>query len=143
MNEEAEIHAVLHRFETAIRNRDTQAAIACYAPEVIGYDLAPPLEMGPGAMRDPAGLDGWFETWDGPLEAGGPEPELKVEGTLACAWSLRRMAGHKKGAGPTELWFRSTVVLTKRQGGWKIAHVHNSVPFAMDGSGRALLDLKP
>jgi hypothetical protein len=29
------------------------------------------------------------------------------------------------------------------RGQWKITHVHNSVPFAMDGSGRALLDLKP
>lgn len=28
-------------------------------------------------------------------------------------------------------------------GGWKIAHGHSSVPFAMDGSFRALLDLKP
>jgi hypothetical protein len=26
---------------------------------------------------------------------------------------------------------------------WKIAHVHSSVPFAMDGGDRALLDLKP
>jgi hypothetical protein len=25
----------------------------------------------------------------------------------------------------------------------KIRHIHNSVPFAMDGSGKALLDLKP
>ena len=32
----------------------------------------------------------------------------------------------------------------RREGGqWKVAHVHDSVPFAMDGSGRALLDLKP
>jgi ketosteroid isomerase-like protein len=28
-------------------------------------------------------------------------------------------------------------------GAWKIVHEHASVPFAMDGSFRALVDLKP
>jgi hypothetical protein len=31
----------------------------------------------------------------------------------------------------------------RRDGHWKIAHMHNSVPFAMDGSRLALLDLTP
>ena len=33
--------------------------------------------------------------------------------------------------------------MSKENEGWKITHVHNSVPFAMDGSGKAELNLKP
>jgi hypothetical protein len=42
-----------------------------------------------------------------------------------------------------DLWFRATACFRREGGASKITHVHNSVPFAMDGSDRALLDLKP
>jgi len=53
------------------------------------------------------------------------------------------MTGTKKDGEQVSLWFRATACLRREDGGWKITHVHNSVPFAMDGSDRALLDLKP
>ena len=59
------------------------------------------------------------------------------------AFGLRHMTGIKKDGERIDLWFRATACVRRTTGGWKIAHVHNSVPFAMDGSGRALLDLRP
>ena len=53
------------------------------------------------------------------------------------------MTGVKTNGGAQSLWFRSTVGLRRRKGNWKIAHVHDSVPFAMDGTGKALLNLNP
>ena len=53
------------------------------------------------------------------------------------------MTGTKKDGEQVDLWFRATAGFRRERGHWKITHVHNSVPFAMDGSGRALLDLKP
>jgi len=53
------------------------------------------------------------------------------------------MVGTKTDGFEVDLWFRATACFVRRHGQWKIAHVHNSVPFAMDGSNRALLDLKP
>ena len=47
------------------------------------------------------------------------------------------------GGGAVDFWMRSTLGFRKSQGVWKIAHGHSSVPFAMDGSFRALLDLQP
>jgi PhnB protein len=38
---------------------------------------------------------------------------------------------------------RETLGLRKIDGIWKIAHQHHSVPFYMDGSNRAAVDLKP
>jgi ketosteroid isomerase-like protein len=38
---------------------------------------------------------------------------------------------------------RVTVVLRRIGGTWKITHQHTSVPFRMDGSFKAAVDLKP
>jgi len=53
------------------------------------------------------------------------------------------MTGTKTDGQQVDLWFRSTACLRRTNRAWQITHVHNSVPFAMDGSDRALLDLKP
>jgi len=53
------------------------------------------------------------------------------------------MTGVKIGGDAQSLWFRSTVVLRRQDHDWRIAHIHDSVPFAMDGSGKALLNLNP
>jgi ketosteroid isomerase-like protein len=53
------------------------------------------------------------------------------------------VTGAKVDGEQVDLWFRATARLIKTADGWRIAHLHNSVPFAMDGSGKALLDLKP
>jgi PhnB protein len=33
--------------------------------------------------------------------------------------------------------------LRQRRGAWRIVHAHESVPFLMDGSIKAAIDLKP
>jgi len=38
---------------------------------------------------------------------------------------------------------RATVCYRKTDGKWMVAHEHVSVPFCMDGSNRAAVDLKP
>jgi len=53
------------------------------------------------------------------------------------------MTGTKTDGARGDLWFRATACFRREDGAWKITHVHNSVPFAMDGSGCALLDLRP
>ena len=53
------------------------------------------------------------------------------------------MTGTKTDGEQVDLWFRATACFRREDGAWKITHVHNSVPFAMNGSDRALLDLRP
>jgi hypothetical protein len=43
----------------------------------------------------------------------------------------------------TDVWVRATVGFAKEDGGWKATHEHFSVPFYMDGSNKAAIDLKP
>jgi ketosteroid isomerase-like protein len=53
------------------------------------------------------------------------------------------MTGTKTNGAKADLWFRETACFRREGGRWRITHMHNSVPFAMDGSDKALLDLQP
>jgi PhnB protein len=53
------------------------------------------------------------------------------------------MTGTKTDGQKVDLWFRQTLCFRKINGTWAIVHEHESVPFCMDGSFRAAIDLKP
>jgi len=139
----ARIEAVLDEFANALRKRDAAAAVAVYTDDAVAYDLAPPLRIESRQLHDPAYIQAWFDTWAGPIESQARDLTIRVDGDVAYAYGLRHMTGIKSDGQRVDLWFRATACLLRQNGDWKIAHAHNSVPFAMDGSSRALLDLKP
>jgi len=141
--DETQISNLLDAYTAAIRDRDARATVACYAPDVVVYDLAPPLHIEAGTVRDPAHVQQWFDTWDGPIESEAHDLRIVVGEDVAYACGLRHMTGTKTDRERVDLWYRATACFRREKGVWKITHVHNSVPFAMDGSERALLDLKP
>jgi ketosteroid isomerase-like protein len=140
MTEEDAIHAVLRELERAHERKDADALQACFAPDALIYNLAPPLAK---RGSDPDGLDEWFATWDGPIHLEAAETEISVQGDLAVAAALNRMRGTKTDGETVDLWFRATTVLRRIEGRWLIVHDHTSTPFYMDGSQRAALDLVP
>jgi ketosteroid isomerase-like protein len=127
----------------AIRAGDAARALAPLAKDATAYELQPPLAYEGEAARDLAGLEAWFDTWDGPVAIEMPDPTISVDGDLAFAYGLCRMRGRKKGEGHVELWYRTTLCLERQSGEWKVVHEHSSVPFRMDGSEKAALDLRP
>ena len=141
--DEIRITELLDAFAAALRAKDARAAIACHAKDVVAYDLAPPLRIESAALHDPSFLQQWFDTWAGPIVSEGHDLEIAVGGDVAYAHGLRHMTGTKKDGEKVDLWFRATAGFRRERGQWKITHMHNSVPFAMDGSGKALLDLQP
>ena len=66
-----------------------------------------------------------------------------VSDSLAVLRSLVHMTGTKTDGKKVDMWTRSTVVFRKEGGALKVMHVHSSVPFYMDGSLRAAVDLEP
>jgi hypothetical protein len=65
--------------------------------------------------------------------------QLRAEAGARYAHGLSRMSS----PGQFSLWFRSTVGLDKKEGAWQISHLHASVPFYMDDTMKAALDLVP
>lgn len=128
------------RLAKAHEDKNADEIAACYANDAIIYDLAPPLGRR-GIGRN--GIAEWLATWKGPVTIDGEDVELHVDGDLAYSSALNRMRGTKIDGEKADLWFRTTMCFRRTNAEWRIIHDHSSVPFLMDGSMRAALDLKP
>ena len=135
----AEIEALFQQLGRAHADRDADAIVEAYAPDAVIYDLAPPLGRR-GMNRDSVAV--WLASWDGPIQIEARDADLTVDGDVAFASALNRMRGRQSGE-DRDLWYRTTICLRKTNGRWRIVHDHSSVPFYMDGSYRAAVDLKP
>ena len=134
--EEEQIRAVVADRAAAMHDRDAERFVAHYAPQIVKFDLAPPLLLSGPQGRDAEALRAWFAS-----NPGGPvgyeirDLTVTVGGDVAFCHSLNQVGG--------ALWYRSTLGLRKIDGEWLVTHEHNSTPFYMDGSDKAALDLQP
>ena len=134
-----EVETILQQLIAAHAARDADAIVGLYAPNAVIYDLSPPLGRR-GINRDI--ISSWLSSWDGPIRIDARDVELTISGDLAFSSGLNRMRGRQNGE-DQDVWFRTTMCLRKIDGHWQIVHEHSSVPFYMDGSDRAALDLEP
>ena len=141
-NDEDAICDLLDDFARALYKKDAAGAIAPLADDAVAFDLAPPLKQDPDVMHDSARLEEWFATWKSPIVSEAVERTVAVDKDVAYAYGLQRMTGTKTDGEEVELFFRATACFRRDNGRWRITHMHNSVPFAMDGSDKALLHLK-
>jgi ketosteroid isomerase-like protein len=118
---------------------DADPIVEAYAPDAVIFDLAPPLRR---RGMDRENVAGWFAGWDGPIRIDASEVSLAIVGDLAFASALNRMRG-RQGGEDRDLWYRTTMCIRKIGGRWQIVCDHSSVPFYMDGSYRAAVDLRP
>jgi ketosteroid isomerase-like protein len=138
--DEAKIRALIDGWAHGLRNKDANGVLSHYAPRLVHFSLAPPLLS---TASDAEGLNAWFATWQGPIGYEIRDLSVTVGSEVAFSHSLNRMHGTKVDGVKGDLWFRQTLCFWKLDGEWKIAHEHESVPFYMDGSYKAALDLKP
>jgi PhnB protein len=131
-HDEAQIRAAIDDEARAIPAKDADSVMSHHAPGSVTFDLAPPLVSG---GVDAKGLQVWFATWQGLLHLGSRRCRLLPR----LAWSC----GTKTDGEKADLWFRQTLGFRKIRDDWMIAHQHESVPFYMDGSCRAAVDLAP
>jgi ketosteroid isomerase-like protein len=141
--DEAVIRNLLERRAAAIRAKDVAATLAAWTPEVVNYDLAPPLQYVGAEAHNPEGLRGWFDTWKGSIGYDLHDFSVTAGEDLAHCHGLVHMSGTRTDGEETDVWVRQTLCLRRVEGAWMIAHEHTSVPFYMDGSDKAALDLKP
>jgi len=142
-DDEAGIRALIEARTAAMRDKDAAAAVATLAHDLVTFELAPPLALGPEAARDEAGLAAWLAGWEGSVGIELLDLHIEAGGGVGWSRSLNRLHGTLKGGRNVDMWMRSTLAFRKADGAWKIVHGHSSVPFHMDGSYRAATDLKP
>lgn len=141
MNAEAEIRGLVTAWTKAAHAKDVDAVMALYAPDIVTFDLAPPLLHRADDIR--RGLKEWFATFKGPVEFEFRDLDVTVGGDAAFCRSLNHLTGDRTSGERPDVWVRATICFKRIGGTWKAVHEHVSVPFRMDGSYRALVDLKP
>jgi uncharacterized protein (TIGR02246 family) len=142
MGDEAEIRGLIDDWVRAVRAKDINRIMPHYAPDVLSFDLAPPLAYeGREACRK--NWEEWFPTFQGPVGYEIHDLSIVAGGGVAFSHSLNRITGKRTSGEETDVWVRATVGYRKTNRKWMITHEHVSVPFYMDGSYRAAVDLKP
>jgi ketosteroid isomerase-like protein len=140
--DDADIRALIETVDQAHYDKNSAAIFAQYARNAVVFDLAPPLLS--ALASDPEELRTWLDTWEGPLQRDSRDFSITVSGDIAFCHGFFRLRGTPKGEHqPTSLWMRATLCLRRDEGVWRIVHEHTSVPFYMDGSFRAAVDLEP
>jgi ketosteroid isomerase-like protein len=137
---ETEIRTLLDGHAAALRAKDPEGVVAHHAADFVQFSLAPPLRW-KGANK--SGLAAWFSTWNGPLGYERRETSIVSREDIAFCHGFVRLSGTKTDGTHHDIWFRQTIGLKRIDDEWKIVHEHDSVPFYMDGSLRAAVDLKP
>lgn len=139
---EVEIRQLMGGWVNAVRGKDVEAALAGYAPDVVSFDLAPPLRYrGITAMR--RSLEEWFPTFRGPVGYEFRDLTITAGDEVAFAHSLNRISGSRTDGTETDVWVRATVCFRRIRGEWAITHDHVSAPFEMTPPFKAALGLKP
>jgi PhnB protein len=135
-----QIRGVIDDWAAAMRAKDANQVRRHCTKDLLHFSLAPPLISD---EKGAFGLEAWFDTWQGGLGYELRDLEIVAGDGVAFSHSLNHLTGTNKNGHKSDLWFRSTLGLRRVGGEWKIAHEHESVPFLMDGSNKAALDLKP
>jgi uncharacterized protein (TIGR02246 family) len=139
---DAEIRQLVDRWARAVRAKDVEGLMSCYATDVLSFDLAPPLQSrGADAYR--RSLEAWFPTFRGPIGYEVRDLGVTPGDDVAFSHSLNRITGARTSGEETDVWVRATVCFRRIGGRWLIAHEHVSVPFEMEPPYRASLDLQP
>ena len=139
--DEAAVHAVLDAIARAVRGGKVDAMLAHCSSDLVTFDLVAPLKHdGAEAVREV-----WAKALAGlepPLDYDFQQLHIEVDGDLAFARCLNRFGGMRADGAQVVNWLRSTFVLRRMEGRWKVVHEHVSVPFDMQ-TGKALLELHP
>ena len=141
--DETQIRELIEARAAALKTGDVDTIVSYYAPEVVLFSLAPPLQQSTDA-RNPDQLRSWIATFEAPPTREVTRLQVAVAGDVAFATSLDCLSATPKGMSDSfSLWHRVTLGLRKIDGRWLVTHEHQSVPFEMDGSFQASTGLRP
>jgi uncharacterized protein (TIGR02246 family) len=140
--DEPQIRQLIDGWAKALRAKDIKGIMSNYVPEILVFDIAPPL-LYKGADAYRKNYEAWFESWQGPIGYEIRDLSITAGDGVAFSHSLNRIYGKRTNGEETDVWVRVTACFRKINGKWLIAHEHISVPLYMDGSDRAAVDLKP
>jgi uncharacterized protein (TIGR02246 family) len=140
-NDENDIRQRIESYVAAIRDKDLERVMSIFAPDLVSFDLEPPLQhLGASAKRK-----NWasaFAAYQHPLGYEIRDLTITVGEDVAFAWGLNRISGALKNGNRADYWVRWTACFRKIDGTWLIVHDQVSVPLDLE-TGKGLRNLQP
>lgn len=138
---QTELKALLDTQAEAARMKDIDRLMSLYSPDVVYFDVVPPLQyVGAAALR--GRFLEWFESFKGPIDLEARDLRIVVNGDLAVVYWLSRAKGTLQNGREVGSWVRATSCCHRSDRGWLVTHEHVSWPVDPK-SGSAVMDLQP
>lgn len=137
----SEVRALLDSRSEAVWIKDIDRLMALYSPDIVYFDLVPPLQYTGSAALRGRFLD-WFDRFNGPIGQEIRDVTIVESGDIAAAHMLIRASGTLKNGRAVGYWVRTTDCCRRSDHGWVITHEHVSLPVDL-ASGRVVMDLVP
>ena len=125
----------------ALCAKDINGVISLYAPNVVSFDIVPPLRY-VGADNKRRAWQKAFAAYTGPFAYEVRDLNVTTHGELAFVHSLNHVNGTLASGHMTDLWLRWTACFRRIDGEWLVVHDHVSVPADLE-HGQAVLNLTP
>lgn len=126
-DDENEVRRLIERWAAAVRARDIAGVMAAHAPDVLMFDVPPPLQI--------RGAEEYQESWPALFEWFGSkgrfdldELEVVAGREVAYAHGVVNCAGVNPDGSEDPIVVRLTMCLRKVDGAWTVTHEHHSVP---------------
>ena len=124
--EEAKIQSFIENWAQAVRSRDIDAILSHHSPDIIMFDVPPPLQS--------KGIEAYRKTWELFFKYAKPgvfdiqELHMTADENVAFCFALMKCEDKYKNTDYVPINFRLTIGLEKINDQWIITHEHHSVP---------------
>ena len=137
----SEVKALYDSLFDAMYAKDLDRLMAAYSPDVVYFDVVPPLRFaGSAALRER--FAAWFAGFQGPIAMEARDFHVSTSGDMAVAHWFSRARGTLTDGREVGIWVRATSCSRRTDDGWLITHEHVSLPADL-ATGRAVADLVP
>jgi ketosteroid isomerase-like protein len=139
--DEAEIRRQIDGIVEGIGAKDLDALRRIYAPDVVSFDVEPPLQH----VGIEAKMQNWTRAFAFFQEVSYEVRDLTltVGDEVAFGHCFGRLSGTLgNGTATAGMWVRGTFCFKKMDGSWLIAHDQASVPFDI-ATGKGVTNLEP
>ena len=138
---EALIRQRLQDWAKALSAKDIDGAMSLYAPDIVSFDITPPLRYAGADNKRRAWLK-VFAAYAGRFSYEVHDPSVTTQGEVAFVHSLNHVTGTLANGHTTDMWVRWTACFRRIDGAWLVVHDHVSVPADLE-HGKAVTNLTP
>ena len=114
----------------AIRDKDIDYLMTHYAPDVVAYDVTPPLAVLSAADYRKK-FEQWFASMRGPIDYEMDDLRISMSESHAFCHCVSHVRGTRTDGEKADYWVRVTTCFQKANGQWLVGHEHVSMPVIM------------